>query len=303
MNGDQPCDFSSSPVSSNILRLSHPMTGVCGPPALVHSVLLPSSAKIRWCVGKQVLIKVNVPVAGSYIDRWRLASSSGNTFADGWSDPFLQKSGLAGGRTRAVIQILPFSSIIGLCVLVWLSQMGASPQYGDGAIGLSFEDGVFGSRTGCLTSVAVLCTGSRIGRKSVLSSVVPKSLPLAFSVGVRRSVEISSCSYAVGRLQSHRVRTILRSTPWGRAGWANGSSPLAIRSVQSPNNWNASRLSSRLIRLTIWVMACPDWMRRSHASAEELKWPSSLGIVRVPIVPSAWQNMQPVLFTRFTHWA
>src|SRR5262249_34470022 len=131
----------------------------------VHNVLLASSAKIRWCVGKQVLIRVNLPVAGSYIDRWRLASpSSGNALADGWSDPFLQKSGLAGGRTRAVIQTLPFSSIIGLCVLVWLSQIGASPQYGDDAIGLSFEDGVFGSRTGCLISVAVLCTGSSIGK-------------------------------------------------------------------------------------------------------------------------------------------
>src|SRR5713226_4536409 len=114
MNGDQPCDFCSSPVSSNIFRSSQPKTGVCAPPALVHSVLFVSSAKIRWCVGKQVLIRVNLPVAGSYIDRWRLASSSGNTFADGWSDPFLQKSGLAGGRTRAVIQTRPFSSIIGL---------------------------------------------------------------------------------------------------------------------------------------------------------------------------------------------
>src|SRR5216683_3515625 len=194
-SGVQPWAVCSSPVSSNTLRLSQPTTGVCGPPALVHRVLLASSAKIRWCVGKHVLIRVNLPVAGSYIDRWRLASSSGNTLADGWSDPFLQKSGLAGGRTRAVIQTRPFSSIIGLCVLVWLSQIGASPQYGDGAIGLSFEDGVFGSRTGCLTSVAVLCTGSRIGRKSVLSSVVPKSLPLAFTVGLRRSVEISSCRY------------------------------------------------------------------------------------------------------------
>src|SRR5438477_109729 len=128
MNGDHPCDFCSSPVSSNILRLSQPTAPFCGPPALVHKVLLASSAKIRWCVGKQVLIRVNLPVAGSYIERWRLASSSGNTLADGWSEPFLQKSGLAGGRTRAVIQTLPFSSIIGLCSLVWLSQIGSAPQ-------------------------------------------------------------------------------------------------------------------------------------------------------------------------------
>src|SRR5215468_9470286 len=62
MSGDQPCDFCSSPVSSNNFRLSQPTTGVCGPPALVHSVWLASEAKFRWCVGKQVLINVNLPV-------------------------------------------------------------------------------------------------------------------------------------------------------------------------------------------------------------------------------------------------
>src|SRR6266481_2627851 len=170
IRGVQPCDLTSSPVSSNIFRSSQPSTPGPVTPLLVHKVLLASSAKIRWCVGKHVLIKVNLPVAGSYIDRWRLASCSGNTLADGWSDPALQTSGLAGGRIRAVIQTRPFSSIIGLCVLVWLSQIWASPQYGDGAIGLSFEDGVLGSRTGCFTSVAVWCTGSRTGKKSVLSS-------------------------------------------------------------------------------------------------------------------------------------
>ena len=75
-----------------------------------------------------MLIKVNLPVAGSYIERWRLACSSGNTFADGCSDPLLQKSGFADGRTRAVNQTRPLSSIIGLWLLVWLSQIGSSPQ-------------------------------------------------------------------------------------------------------------------------------------------------------------------------------
>src|SRR6202035_1052469 len=150
MKGDQPCAFCSSPVSSNILRSSQPTTGVCGPPALVHSVWLASVAKFKWCVGKQVLINVNLPLAGSYIDRWRLDSCSGKTCADGWLDPCLQKSGFAGGRTLAVNQTRPFSSIIGLCVVVSLSQMGSAPQYGDGSIGAVFEVGVFVSRTGCL---------------------------------------------------------------------------------------------------------------------------------------------------------
>src|SRR5215510_7796704 len=118
-------------------------------------------------------MSVNLPVVGSYIDRWRLAFSSGNALADGWSEPFLQKSGLAGGRTRAVNQTRPFSSIIGLCMLVWLSQIGLSPHTGEGAIRASFELGVAGSRTGCFTCVAVCAFGSRTGMKSVLSSVAP----------------------------------------------------------------------------------------------------------------------------------
>src|SRR3974390_974033 len=128
MNGVQPCDFCSSPVSSNIFVLSQPTTGGCGPPALVHSVSLASVAKFRWCVGKQVLISVNFPLAGSYIDRLRFDSCSGKTCAEGWLDPCLQKSGFEGERTLAVNQTRLFSSIIGLCVTVWLSQIGSAPQ-------------------------------------------------------------------------------------------------------------------------------------------------------------------------------
>ena len=81
--------------------------------------------------------------------------STGNSLADGWSEPFLQKSGFAGGRTREVNQTRPFSSNIGLCMLVWLSQIGSSPQYGDGVMGFCLDDGVFGSRTSIFTWVAL----------------------------------------------------------------------------------------------------------------------------------------------------
>src|SRR5262249_20081804 len=107
------------------------------------------------------------------MDRWRLALCSGNTLADGWSEPCLQKSGLAGSRTRAAIHTRPFSSIIWLWMLVWLSQIGSGPQYGEGAMGLSLEDGVFGSRTGGFTCVAVCVFGSSTRKLSVLSSVAP----------------------------------------------------------------------------------------------------------------------------------
>ncbi len=59
MNGVQPCDLTSSPVSSNIFRLIQPTTLLAAPPLLSHSVLLASSAKTKWCVEKQVLISVN----------------------------------------------------------------------------------------------------------------------------------------------------------------------------------------------------------------------------------------------------
>ena len=75
---------------------------------------------------KQVLISVNLPLAGSNIERWRFALFSGKTSAEGW--PLLQKSGFCGARTRAVYQTRPRSSSIGLCVVVWLSQIGSLPQ-------------------------------------------------------------------------------------------------------------------------------------------------------------------------------
>jgi hypothetical protein len=55
----QPCDFCSSPVASNILVFNQPTTW---PPPLVQSVLLASSANMRWCVLKHVLMCVSFPV-------------------------------------------------------------------------------------------------------------------------------------------------------------------------------------------------------------------------------------------------
>src|SRR5262245_31760898 len=159
---ERPCDFTSSPVASNIFRFSHPNApGPCTP-LETHSVLLASSAKIRWWVGKHVEISVNLPLAGSYIERRRPVLSSGDILADGWS--CLQKSGLAVGRTRAPCQTRPFSSIIWWWMLVWLSQIGSGSQYGEGAMGFALEDGVFGSRTGCFTCVAVCVFGSSTGK-------------------------------------------------------------------------------------------------------------------------------------------
>src|SRR5688572_18180500 len=90
MNGVHPCERASSPVSSNILRLSQPTTPTPPTPLEVQRVLLASSARIRWCVGKQVETSVHLFAAGSYIGRCRPALSIGKTFAEGWSPPCLQ---------------------------------------------------------------------------------------------------------------------------------------------------------------------------------------------------------------------
>ncbi len=74
---------------------------------------------------------------------------------------------------RAVNQMWPFSSIIGLCMMVWLSQIGLSPQTAEGAKRSFLVFGVLGSRTGCFTSLAVAVFGSRMGTKSVLFSGEP----------------------------------------------------------------------------------------------------------------------------------
>ena len=49
-------------------------------------------------------------------------------------------------------------------------------------------------------------------------------------------------------------------------------------------------------------MACPDWMRRAHACAEDGNSPSSFGIVRVALLPSWWQVKQPSVLMTSSHW-
>ena len=58
--------------------------------------------------------------------------------------------------------------------------------------------------------------------------------PLAFTVGLRLSVDASSWILPISSVHSHWVRTRFRSTPCGRGG-AGGVSPVAMRSLQSAN--------------------------------------------------------------------
>ncbi len=59
---------------------------------------------------------------------WRWLCVSGNSFADGRSEPFLQKSGSFAPRTAAVSHSRPFSSNIELWLLIRLLQIFSSPQ-------------------------------------------------------------------------------------------------------------------------------------------------------------------------------
>src|SRR3954470_6462329 len=127
MIGVPPCDFAESPVARKVFVSIQPTTPLCGPPELVHSVV-PSLAKNRWCVGKQVSTCDHLPVFGSYTEIWRGEASSGAIFADGWSEPFLQKSGFGAGRDRAENHTRPSRSMIALWMLLAPSQIGSLPQ-------------------------------------------------------------------------------------------------------------------------------------------------------------------------------
>jgi len=51
----------------------------------------------------------------------------GNAFAEGWLEPCWQNGSVSAGRTCEVNQVRPSWSIMGLCELVWLSQIFSSP--------------------------------------------------------------------------------------------------------------------------------------------------------------------------------
>src|SRR5947207_1449271 len=125
MSAVQPCDAASSPVSSYFFGLNQPTT--C-PPPLVQMVLLASSANIRWCVLKQVSIRVSCPLCGSYMASCRLELSIGYICVEGWSDPARHQSAVSAGRMREVIHTCPRSSNMALCTLFLLVQMISSPQ-------------------------------------------------------------------------------------------------------------------------------------------------------------------------------
>ena len=79
---------------------------------------------------------------------------------------------------------------------------------------------------------------------------------------------------------------MLRSTPCGRVGLCFGSSPLAMRSVQSAKYLNGTPPNCPASWLIICSPDWPDWTRRIQASSSDLNSPNAGGIVRVDSCPS-----------------
>ena len=92
--------------------------------------------------------------------------------------------------------------------------------------------------------------------------------------------------------------------PFGRCGCANGSSPAAMRSVHSANSLIARSPSSRLMSRAMSAIAPPDFRRRRQASTElpSASFIQCSGTVRVPGVPSAWQDWQAPVLMLLSHW-
>ncbi|PYN91767.1 MAG: hypothetical protein DMD91_33580 [Candidatus Rokuibacteriota bacterium] len=78
----------------------------------------------------------------------------------------------------------------------------------------------------------------------------------------------------------------MRSAPCGRGGLLFGSSPLAMRSVQSPKYLNGALPSTWVSGFSMNGAACPDCTRRIHAASGEGNSPSAVGMVRVDSWPS-----------------
>ena len=184
---------------------------------------------------------------------------------------FAERRDRRGARMREVYHRRPCWSNIGLWTVVWLSQMASSPQNGDGCSGLGWP-GVSGSRYGSLhLADGVVHRIEHRADSRGFPRAIRRSGRWRSRVGLRLSVEISSCRYAFGSAQSHCVITTLRSMPCGRGGACAGSSPCAMRwSNRRTPRWRAAGpVESR--PPIIALPACPDCTRRSHAWAGESK--------------------------------
>src|SRR5215813_10710617 len=97
---------------------------------------------------------------------------------------------------------------------------------------------------------------------------------------------------------------MFRSTPCGRDGVACGSSPFAMRSVQSAKYLIGAAPISFTSVLNIDSPDCPDWMRRNQPSSAfanlSYGYGTLAGNVRVESWPIWWQPTQPFDFSELS---
>ena len=105
--------------------LSQPTTPLCGPPALVHKRVVGVVAEIEVMRGEAGVDQR--PLLGLRIVHRQLprrTPSAARPWPTDDRSPPCRMPGWRAGRMRAVNQTRPSSSIIGLWMLVWLSQIG-----------------------------------------------------------------------------------------------------------------------------------------------------------------------------------
>ena len=220
------------------------------------------------------------------------ARSSGNSFADGWSEPSLQKAGLSGGPdARGEPDATLARRTSGCARWSGCSRSLRRPSTATAHRDRRFDaGGVFGSRTGSLHLARRVAApdrapggiGAHLERAvdqavGVDRGIAPVGRDLVVQVGLRVGpVPQRDDDVALDALRPRRLR--------------GGTSPAAMRSVQSANSSQRALRAEPVDAVDHLAPACPDWMRRVPRLGRGLRTcraPS--GISRVALLPSWWQ--------------
>ena len=176
-NAVHPCAFAASPVSSSILVLIHPTTDRRWSKGVIRIV-----AELQVMSPQQVSTNVAFIVLGSRTVRDRDIRSNGDSFAEGWSEPLLQKLVVGSAHRRRELRDRSGRTCRCGC-WPWYPDLLLAP-IGEGASTLSpaacpgpSASGVSGSRTGAMNCVTVCVFGSRMEMASVEYSAEPNSGP------------------------------------------------------------------------------------------------------------------------------
>jgi len=215
-------------------------------------------------------MKLYFIVFGSSIDTWRPERSSGNTLAEGCSEPFLQKAGFSMPRTAAANHTRPFLSNMPLWLLARWLQIFSSP---------STPRAASASRRPRHGREARTIRGTRIRDRHLEERhLVRLGIQDRHVVGRVLGRPIERAVGVDGRVAPIRgdqvVQIVLVGTPLPRGDddvaldtlrsrrLVLGNSPLATRSVQSPKYLNGTPPSCTASRFIINSPVWPEATRR-----------------------------------------